>query len=272
MTTDLTTHPTDGRPGSAHRRRIGRVLGLTVAAIAAIALPAGVAGADTPVLRSGGSAAGATTCRGEAADLVVDQGQSVTADPGDRVIVVNGPAEVESWSAEGHVICVTTGPGRGGYHSVITLHGTGDDVVLTGGNPAVVYAGDGDDVILANSPGLFDGEDGDDRIHLAVPGSIAYGGDGRDTLHGSPGSDTLEAGPGDDHVRGWGGADVLTGGDGGDEIHGGAGWDDIAAGTGGETYFHPDLCVEYGGLDGATTSGCEETTVLGQAPGGLAGS
>jgi Ca2+-binding RTX toxin-like protein len=82
----------------------------------------------------------------------------------------------------------------------------------------------------------FSGGDGDDEFHNTTPDipSVAYGGDGNDTLTGGSSCDWLYGQDGADVLRGNGGPDSLYGGAGVDELHGGTSNDYLDGGNEGK--------------------------------------
>ena len=86
---------------------------------------------------------------------------------------------------------------------------------------SVAYGGDGNDS-LAGGTGqdwLY-GEDGDDYLWGGDGDDALYGGSGADRLYGKDGVDTLEGGADNDELDGGGGDDSLYGGAGNDVIRG----------------------------------------------------
>ena len=73
--------------------------------------------------------------------------------------------------------------------------GAGDDVLIAGGGPTVIFGGAGNDVIVGGSGG-----------------NILVGGDGTDVVVGGTGRDILIGGKGSDVVAGSSGDDILIGG------------------------------------------------------------
>ena len=110
----------------------------------------------------------------------------------------------------------------------------------------VVEAGAGDDVVIvANGvgPTLAYGGDGNDSL---------VGGDGNDSLCGNAGKDKMDGGTGDDRLAGNGGNDALVGGDGADRIYGDAGNDAEIGAAGGDRIWGgagDDLLSGNGGND-----------------------
>jgi Ca2+-binding RTX toxin-like protein len=78
-------------------------------------------------------------------------------------------------------------------------------------------------------PATVYGRGGDDTMTLSSFGSVAYGGEGNDSIQGylgGSGADRIYGGPGSDHLWGWHGNDLLDGGPGADQMEGGLG-DDV---------------------------------------------
>jgi hypothetical protein len=91
-----------------------------------------------------------------------------------------------------------------------------------------IYAGGGNDTVMCgDEPDLVYGAAGDDSIN---------GGAGNDSLYGQAGNDTLIGGPGDDYLNGRRGRDSLEGDAGNDTLHDPFGPDTVLGGAGDDTF------------------------------------
>lgn len=112
----------------------------------------------------------------------------------------------------------------------------GDDVIYVADTAAftttVAYGGDGSDTLYggAQRDYLWGGDDDDQ----------AYGGGGDDDLNGGVGNDQLHGEDGHDKLVGYDGDDLLNGGDGDDHLDGGDGNDHLIAGDGRDTLYGGD--------------------------------
>jgi Ca2+-binding RTX toxin-like protein len=134
-------------------------------------------------------------------------------------------------------------PGR----DIITLRGSGEDVVVAlGGNDRVKAALDDDLICLGDGNDIAYGEAGNDTL-IGGPGNDTLsGGEGIDWVSGGDGDDTIRLGARNDTAYGDGGNDVINGGGGADYIDGGPGndtiWDsfgtdtDLYGGTGDDKF------------------------------------
>jgi RTX calcium-binding nonapeptide repeat (4 copies) len=83
----------------------------------------------------------------------------------------------------------------------------------------------------------IDGTDGADRIVGTGGGDVIIGASGDDAIRAGDGENVVEAQWGDDDIRSGSGADQIDGGAGNDVIRSGAGSDKIVPGAGGDTVF-----------------------------------
>ncbi|KAJ56819.1 hypothetical protein ACMU_07725 [Actibacterium mucosum KCTC 23349] len=89
--------------------------------------------------------------------------------------------------------------------------GAGDDKVLSGDGPDVVFGQAGNDWLEGGGDDdILSGGAGDDRIEGEGDDDVILGGDGKDSLRGGAGNDVLIDGPGLDDMEGGIGADVFV--------------------------------------------------------------
>jgi Ca2+-binding RTX toxin-like protein len=150
---------------------------------------------------------------------------SVTTDANLKAIVENVAVDSTLEVSGTQSVFIATGGGN----DRVTLHDSGNDIVMTGkGNDYVfggaghdsIYGGGGNDLLVAGS--------GDQQLLVGGDGSDSlYGGNGEhDSLLGGAGNDLLVGGSGHDQLLvGGGGNDVFYAGTGGDSMFGGAGND-----------------------------------------------
>lgn len=137
--------------------------------------------------------------------LVEDLGLTVTVDDGWNT-EVGGTLLVDATDIEDVDADTTTGgatlDGSAETSAVLTIYGTQNDDIITGGAKGdSLYGNGGDDDISGGA--------GDDTID---------GGTGDDVLEGGDGDDTIDGGAGDDEIVGGAGQNTLTGGAGDDQF------------------------------------------------------
>jgi len=122
----------------------------------------------------------------------------------------------------------------------------GNDVIKTGPNTDIVFAGDGDDSVEGGGEADYiDGGKGDDQLYGDQHGSslnggdfgkdgadCIFGGEGKDDIEAHGGNDIIDGGAGDDEIDADQGDDIIVGGDGEDDIDAGDGDDRINGGAG----------------------------------------
>ena len=121
---------------------------------------------------------------------------------------------------------------------IISIAGSGESWVASGGGDDEVHGGSGNDIFFGDGVNNWQNMDnyGDDYLH---------GYEGDDELHGGEGNDTLHGGEGNDRLEGDAGNDTLDGGSGNDTLSGGAG-DDVYEYWGYEGF---DVISETSGFD-----------------------
>lgn len=126
----------------------------------------------------------------------------------------------------------------------------GNDTVTGNGANNCVTAGDGNDHVdglggddlLIGGPGVdrLDGGVGNDILNGGPGSDTLIGGDGNDQLFGGPGSDTLDGGPGADTILAGPGRNIVNGGPGNDRISVNNGVRDTVNCGSGIDYVHAD--------------------------------
>ncbi|MEO1068012.1 MAG: hypothetical protein AAFW95_02685 [Cyanobacteria bacterium J06638_6] len=115
--------------------------------------------------------------------------------------------------------------------------GSSSNVVLPSPIFALVDGTEGKNFLIGTGSSALFGF-GDDDLLLAgtTTTSLAFGGNGNDTLRGGTGDDGLFGGNGNDTIDGGDGNDLLAGGDGNDILYGGAGTNTLTGGTGADIF------------------------------------
>jgi Ca2+-binding RTX toxin-like protein/Mg/Co/Ni transporter MgtE len=116
-----------------------------------------------------------------------------------------------------------------GIQNIVFNGGIGDDTFVNRTSlTSMAYGGDGNDSLSGGSgiDNLY-GQAGDDVLAGNTGDDRLAGGIGNDKLYGGDGNDLVNAGDGDDYLAGGAGDDQLTGGAGNDGLHGGAGLDHL---------------------------------------------
>ena len=147
---------------------------------------------------------------------------------------------------------------------IISIAGSGESWVASGGGDDEVHGGSGNDIFFGDGVNNWQNMDnyGDDYLHGYEGDDELHGGEGNDTLHGGEGNDRLEGDAGNDYLFGGAGDDTLDGGAGDDTLDGGAGddyledgfgSDEVYGGAGDDTFNNIGGSDLFDGGDGSDT-------------------
>jgi Ca2+-binding RTX toxin-like protein len=149
------------------------------------------------------------------------------AGPGQRAAVVVTLGQVTAINgADTYVQSAAWGDPHSPPVSSLRFYGSGGNDLFDNDSavPSVAYGGDGNDTLT--------GGRGKDRLFGQGGSDLLDGGTGADSLSGGAGNDTAAGGTGDDSVAGGAGHDFLYGADGNDTVDGGDGNDSLYGGDG----------------------------------------